>query len=597
VADLLTPAHIPGGDVPNTGTLASPIDASEAQSVLRWLREGAYDETIKLELPTSIRTTVSPLIGALRWGAVLYGMVFAIDKAINSGNLWVVTSLAIVLFLTVWRTFRPLRLAWHGTIDRLLPVTDGAIIGIAVGLSGGFGSSFIFCLIIAVVVGAFGWGPLMGATVMVTAFITMAIAGSGLVSGEGFNLDSQGSLGLLFATLIIVALISFARSRLLDAERRRAALTGRLNVLAETNDLLHILNQMARNLNTSFDLRQVLATTQRQIVTEFDANVIAVFTRDDATESWLPQMTEGCTFGSSIATSLLPYPVGQALMTGETVMASVLSGEGLAPASGSGLYTSLRTRGKIVGLLGIENPNREQYGQRDMRLIEGLSEALALAIDTARSFGRLRSLATEEERTRIARDLHDRLGQYLTFISFELERIVGQGGPRNPALEALHTDVKGAIDELRETLRQLRTGVSPEEPLALVADQTLRRFTERTGILTEFRSSGQRSLEIPVENEMLRILQEALNNAAKHSQATNIMVTWNVDDDGGTLTIQDNGRGFDTSAKTREDSFGLAGMRERADVIEANIAIDSAPNRGTTITVRSAPPTKEIVLL
>jgi len=354
---------------------------------------------------------------------------------------------------------------------------------------------------------------------------------------------------------------------------------------------------MARNLNTSFDLRQVLATTQRQIVTEFDANVIAVFTRDDATGNWVPQLSEGCSFGSILAPNQLPYPVGQALMTGETVMANVLNGEGLAPASGSGLYTSLRTRGKIVGLLGLENPNRENYTQRDMRLIEGLGEALALAIDTARSFGRLRTLATEEERTRIARDLHDRLGQYLTFISFELERIVSQGGPRNQALESLHNDVKGAIDELRETLRQLRAGVSTDEPLNVVAEQTLRRFTERTGILTEFRASGESALEIPVENEMLRILQEALNNAAKHSHASNVVVTWNVDDGVGTLTIQDNGRGFDTSAKTREDSFGLAGMRERADVIEANILIDSRPNSGTTITVRSAPPTKEIVLL
>jgi len=588
VAELLNPAQLPGGTELALTTRAPYLNPDEAQSALRWLREGAYDETIRLELPPAIRSTVSPLVTALRWGAVLYGMVFALDRAINHGNLWVVATLAIVLFLTVWRTFRPLRLAWDGTIDRLMPISDGLIIAAAVGFSGGFGSPFIFCFMTAVIVAAFGWGLLMGAIVLLSGIAVMAITGSGLISGEGLNLSTQFSWSVLVSMLVMVALITFARSRLLDAERRRAALAGRLSMLAETNDLLHILNQMARNLHTSFDLRQVLGTTKRQLVGEFDAEVIGLLTRDEATNSWMPQMAEACALPQTLESSQLPYPLSQALLTGETVMANVLSGEGLASDSGSGLYTSLRTRGKVVGLLGIENKNREHYSQREMRLIEGLGEALALAIDTARSFGRLRTLATEEERTRIARDLHDRLGQYLTFISFELERIVGEGDVRNPALEALHGDVNRAINELRETLRQLRTGVTAEQPLATVAQQVVARFSERHGIQADFRIEGEGALEVPIENELLRILQEGLNNIAKHSGATRVVITWKVKDGEGVLSIQDNGRGFDPTSKTREDSFGLQGMRERADVIEANLAIASRPNEGTVVTVKAA---------
>ena len=259
----------------------------------------------------------------------------------------------------------------------------------------------------------------------------------------------------------------------------------------------------------------------------------------------------------------------------------------LDPSSASGMYTALRARGKVIGLLAVENARTDDYGTREVRILDGLAGALALTIDNVRSFGRLRTIGADQERTRIARDLHDRLGQWLTYISLELERIMGES-PDSTSLQSLYGDVQTAIDELRETLRQLRTRVSDDEPLAVVGKSMAARFTERTGIATSFTAADpDASLLVSVENELLRILQEALNNVEKHARATKVDITWSVDDGEGTLAIVDDGRGFEITAARRDNSYGLMGMRERADVIGASLSIDSARGAGTTVRVKA----------
>jgi nitrate/nitrite-specific signal transduction histidine kinase len=88
-----------------------------------------------------------------------------------------------------------------------------------------------------------------------------------------------------------------------------------------------------------------------------------------------------------------------------------------------------------------------------------------------------------------------------------------------------------------------------------------------------------------VENELLRVLQEALSNVAKHARAQTVNVTWTVKDATGVLVIEDDGRGFDPVRGVRDSAYGLVGMRERTDGVDARLAIESAPGKGTTVTV------------
>src|SRR5690606_16063214 len=101
-------------------------------------------------------------------------------------------------------------------------------------------------------------------------------------------------------------------------------------------------------------------------------------------------------------------------------------GPGLSGKAGSGLYAVLPARGSVIGLLVIEARTPNAYRARDLELFRGFVEPAALAIDNARWFSRLRTVGADEERTRIARDLHDRIGQSLAYLAFELDRIVGK---------------------------------------------------------------------------------------------------------------------------------------------------------------------------
>lgn len=225
----------------------------------------------------------------------------------------------------------------------------------------------------------------------------------------------------------------------------------------------------------------------------------------------------------------------------------------------------------------------------------GLSDVLALTVDNARSFSRLRTLGADEERTRIARDLHDRLGQWLSYINFELERIIDTSDTtdtRSTELDRLHRDVQTAIDELRETLRQLRAEVTEDRSFAVVAAELVERFNSRTRadkgpVATLTVANPGRRLAVRVESELLRILQEALSNVAKHAKASSVGVTWKVLDGAGTLVVADDGLGFSPDKGTRDSAYGLIGMRERVDVIGARLAVTSSPGAGTTITVRA----------
>lgn len=557
---------------------------SEAATALRWLRAGLSEETMRLELPPDIRSTISPIITALRWGALLYGMVSASTEA-SSGEVSVVATLAIALYLTVWRTFRPLRLAWQELTDRTLPILDGILLGGALGASGGFDSPFIYCLLVAVGVAAFGWGLLSGWLTILASFVAMATVS--LITGSSMNMSDVGGVAFFLVLIASASLIALLRDNLIARQAERTAMSGRLNMLTETNEMLGILNQVARTLPESMDMGEAVNATQRELAQQFRASTIGLVVREDATQRWLPMITEGCHFFETSSTEELPAPMRIALEEMSTIVNTDPDEAFVNPGSTSGLYTALRTRGKVIGVLAVENTRANDYDAREVRILDGLSSALALTIDNVRSFGRLRTVGADQERTRIARDLHDRLGQWLTYISMELEHIIGEV-PESTSLEALHGTVQTAIDELRETLRQLRTKVSDAESLAVVGKAMAERFTDRTGIQTVFSvPNPDQSLRVNVENELLRILQESLNNVEKHAKPNKVDITYTVDDGTGELVITDDGKGFDTSGAIRDTSYGLMGMRERADVIGATLQIESQRGVGTTIRVRA----------
>jgi signal transduction histidine kinase len=252
----------------------------------------------------------------------------------------------------------------------------------------------------------------------------------------------------------------------------------------------------------------------------------------------------------------------------------------------SGIYTVLLARGSVIGLVSLEHPEAHHFTDRDTELLKGFAEPAALALDNARWFGRLRTVGAEEERTRIARDLHDRIGQSLAYLAFELDRIVksdGRGDVVGPSLEQLRSDIRDVIREVRDTLYDLRTDVSEEHDMLSVLNLYLQRVRERSSLDVVVRSEETGRLPLAQEREMFRIAQEALANIEKHAEATQVTINWQCAGHAAVLDIADNGKGFPIGHAGRLDSYGIIGMRERAASIGATLHVDSDPGTGTRV--------------
>ena len=199
----------------------------------------------------------------------------------------------------------------------------------------------------------------------------------------------------------------------------------------------------------------------------------------------------------------------------------------------------------------------------------------------------------EDERRRIARDLHDQLGQQLTALRMNLEVFRLQSRADSAVLSQLERTQRLA-DDLDRTIDFLTWELRPDplHHLGLVPalTQLVRTWAERFTIEADFQSIGAElpRLDSDVEVNLYRIAQEALHNVVKHAQAMRVSVLLEVSSARVTLTVEDDGRGFTLANDVaREHRLGLVSIRERAELIGGELEIDSSPGDVTTVTVRA----------
>jgi PAS domain S-box-containing protein len=193
-----------------------------------------------------------------------------------------------------------------------------------------------------------------------------------------------------------------------------------------------------------------------------------------------------------------------------------------------------------------------------------------------------------EERTRIAREIHDTLAQGFTGIVIQLEAAedVLVEDPESARLHVLQ-----ARTLARESLAEARRSIWALRPLALGADDLgyaflhlVHELSEGSGTPIEFTLQGVlRPLSQDIEHHLLRIGQEALTNALKHAKATEISVTLTCSDDHIELSVEDCGEGFEVDSSVNRRGLGLRGMQERADSLGGKLTITSAPGQGTRV--------------
>ena len=203
----------------------------------------------------------------------------------------------------------------------------------------------------------------------------------------------------------------------------------------------------------------------------------------------------------------------------------------------------------------------------------------------------------EDERRRIARDMHDQFGEHLSTLSLriaQLSEACEQGADLAGHLQALDTIAQRLDRDVDQLVWQLRPTALDDLGLRAALTNYIQEWSQRANIAAELHTSGllDDRLAPEVETALYRIAQEALNNVAKHSRARRVEVILERRADCVLLILEDDGIGFDPADSAADrHGFGLVGMQERAALVGASLEIESTPGNGATILVRMAVPT------
>jgi signal transduction histidine kinase len=267
------------------------------------------------------------------------------------------------------------------------------------------------------------------------------------------------------------------------------------------------------------------------------------------------------------------------------------------PQMTSFLGTPIRYKEEVVGSLYLtEKVGGVPFTQSDEEVVELFGNQAAVAIQNARLYEQIQTLAVETERTRLSREMHDGLAQVLGYVNTKAQAVEaflakGDVATAQEQVRELSQAARQVYQDVREGILALRSQLGPERDLQ--------------GVLRDYISEYELILHRPVkvqwqlgqhdlaltslqEVQILRIVQEALNNVRKHAEATEVLIRF-MDRD-GTLEVQirDNGKGFNPLAIKRGQwpHLGLQTMQERAEAIGGMFELDSSPGKGTVVRVR-----------
>jgi signal transduction histidine kinase len=257
----------------------------------------------------------------------------------------------------------------------------------------------------------------------------------------------------------------------------------------------------------------------------------------------------------------------------------------------TGLYVPLLARDRAIGVLVAHDkigPD-PRFSSADLRLAEQFANRAAIAVGLSRRVARdaLRRVVSgqELERRRLARELHDETGQALTSILLGLRAVEEAGSPdaARTAASDLRDLVVGTLQDVRRLAVQLRPKALDDFGLVAAVEHLVRTFSEATAIRVDFEAQlGDERLPTEVETTLYRIIQEALTNIVKHAGATRVSILLVRGGGSATAVIEDNGQGFDP-VEVREEGLGIMGMRERAELHDGRLTVESTPGSGATL--------------
>lgn len=512
-----------------------------------------------------------PPITALRWGAVALGLVLAATR-IDGTEPHVVAGAVALIGYAGLRTVRPIRL--QDPSLRAAVVSEAGLHLAVVAATGFWESPFVVSLLTAVVVVGFARGFNAALRIAAASATALAVPYHFLTTAS-WEQATATTVRWTTEMLLVAAVAGYARRFSGEVTERHHRDLDRIERLAEANHLLTSLHEVAQALPTSLDLDDALDSVVARARAFCDLRTVVVFLPEEAGPGWTVARQSGARLPDSVEVDHLPSHL--AALAGAPLRArraELAQGEGLVRRSRSGLYVPLLARDELVALLALEHDQPRWFSARDAEVLDGFAEGAALALDNARRFSRLRTASVEEERGRIAGQLHDRVGQSLACLAFEVDLLVRQAPTPEfrTELEHLRGGLRSVISDIRDTLSDLRMEVTDDRGFVESAEAFLARVNERSGRKALFHYGDCQRLPLVEERVLWRVLHETVSQSLRRGDCT-VEVWWTCDGRDAQLEVMTDVDGFDLDGDAPPGSWVHA-LRAATQRIGATVEIE-----------------------
>jgi signal transduction histidine kinase len=420
--------------------------------------------------------------------------------------------------------------------------------------------------------------------------------------------------------ILAVPLLGYVYLREQSIEKRRAerALAAyrdqledlvreRTEELTTANTRLAAQNAVAATLSRSLDLDSVLNAALDTVLKVLNMQAGVIFLLNPKEQGLVPQIQRGqvALDGAEPERGAWRWISTEAVTQMRSVVFPAVGAPDEVPSTcppapefQTLVSTPLVAKGRAVGALTLGARHAGAIQQAGLELLTAIGQQVGMAVEQARLHKQLEWAAALEERQRIAADMHDGLGQTLSLLGLRVDRaaeLVDErvNGAAVQELRRVREVIGQASKEVRRSIASLREDPQPRRSLQSQLSEWVGQFPSKDGPHIDLVIRLQEPLFVPASytEQALPIVQEAILNAQRHAHAGYILVTLDGEDSDISLTVRDDGQGFDPSASHRdgEGHFGLSIMRARAARIGARLQIDSAPGRGARVCLTWSP--------
>ncbi len=368
--------------------------------------------------------------------------------------------------------------------------------------------------------------------------------------------------------------------------------------VAQRTRELEMLNEVSREISSRLDIQQVLDSVTEKARTLVDGEVASLCLLDE-NRQWLKlQAISG--EKSAVHGQAVRVEAGLAeavLGSNEAMLCGVGACQGVCgmltePYRTSHVATPLRIGNQVIGALCVGSAAPGKFESESAKMLTKLANVAAIALENARLYSQVERVATLEERNRIAAEMHDGIGQTLSYLGLMTDQVVdflsdGQNAEAIVRLQKARETINQAALDIRQTINQLLDEPPVNQNLCISLEETVKQFGLQHQLPIEWRnqltSLSQCSRE--TAGQVTKIVLEALTNIVRHAEAKQVVVMLDKNEDEFQIIVKDDGQGFLVPTAKLNGHFGLQIMQARAVHIDGKVLVESQPGAGTQITL------------